>query len=54
MQYTHCTKATIKILYQSVNALKDRALLNPLSANVEYTPHGGDVTCCGASYRQNH
>jgi len=27
-----------------------------LSANVEYTPHGGDVTCsgCDASYRPNH
>jgi len=30
--------------------------INPLSANVEYTPHGGDATCsgCGASYRQDH
>jgi len=29
---------------------------NPLSANVEYTPHKSDVTCsrCRASYRQNH
>jgi len=29
---------------------------NPLSDNVEYTPHGGDVTCsrCGALNRQNH
>jgi len=27
-----------------------------LSANVEYTPHDGDVTGsgCSASYRQNH
>jgi len=27
-----------------------------LTLYVEYTPHGGDVTCsgCGASYRQNH
>jgi len=31
-------------------------MINPLSANVEYTPHGGDVTCrgCGVSYKQNH
>jgi len=30
-------------------------LFNPLSADVEYTPHEGHVTCsrCGASYRQN-
>jgi len=30
-------------------------VINPLSANVEYTPHDGDVTCsvCGASYREN-
>jgi len=29
---------------------------NPLSANVGYSPHEGDVTCsrCGVSYRQNH
>jgi len=28
--------------------------INTLSANVEYTPHDGDVTCsgCGASYRK--
>jgi len=30
--------------------------INPLSADVEYTPHDGDVICSGysASYRQNH
>jgi len=34
---------------------KNISSLNPLSANVGYTPHEGD-TCsrCGASYRQNH
>jgi len=25
-----------------------------LSANVEYTPHDGDVTCIGCRARQNH
>jgi len=27
--------------------------INPLSANVEYTPHGGHIICsrCGVSYR---
>jgi len=31
-------------------------MLNPLSANVEYTPHEGDLTCshCGTSYRRSH
>jgi len=31
-------------------------LFNPFSANVEYTPHDGDVNCssCSASYKQNH
>jgi len=30
---------------------KERYILNPLSVNVAYTPHEGDVTCsrCGAS-----
>jgi len=44
-----------KLLYS-----RQRKTFNPLSADVEYTPHEGDVTwgdvtCshCGASYRQN-
>jgi len=33
-----------------------KSVSNPLSSNVQYTPHDANVTCsgCGALYRQNH